>query len=263
MLHVLALLLAASPAADLDAIRSSGTLRVLAVRHLKSDEFFSPGVEGPPGFDFEMLEGFSRLQKLRLEVVTVQGWDELIPALKEGRGDVVAGRFTITEPRKKLVTFTSEVFPSRNVVVTRKPRPRVLNEEQLRKEKVGTIRGTSLAEEVSAARVPPTNVDDSFPPGGLPGGLKNAKVTAVVLGVESAIAAQRYDPELELGAFLGPPRSLAYALRKEDVQLLAALNQYIENVRRTPTWNRLVVKYFGVSAPSILKTARETPVEGQ
>jgi membrane-bound lytic murein transglycosylase F len=257
VLQVLAVLLAASPAADLEAIRSAGTLRVLAVQHHKSDEFFSPGVAGPPGFDYEMLDAFAQFQKLRLQVVTVPGWDELIPALKEGRGDVVAGRFTVTEARQRLVTFTSEVFPSRNVVVTRKPRPPVLNVEQLRKERVGTIRGTSLAEAVSTARVPPANVDDSFPPGGLPGGLKDAKVTAVVLGVESAIAAQRQDPELELGTFLGPPRSLAYAVRKEDTQLLAALNAYVENVRRTPTWNRLVVKYFGVSAPSILRTARE------
>jgi hypothetical protein len=27
-------------------------------------------------------------------------------------------------------------------------------------------------------------------------------------------------------------------------------------VRRTPTWNRLVVKYFGEDAPEILKRAR-------
>jgi hypothetical protein len=28
-------------------------------------------------------------------------------------------------------------------------------------------------------------------------------------------------------------------------------------VRRTPTWSRLVVKYFGEEAPEILKRARE------
>jgi hypothetical protein len=28
------------------------------------------------------------------------------------------------------------------------------------------------------------------------------------------------------------------------------------NLRRTPTWNRLVLKYFGEQAPDILKRAR-------
>ena len=87
--------------------------------------------------------------------------------------------------------------------------------------------------------------------------LKTRAVSAVVLGVENAIAAQREDPALQIGLFLGPLRSLAYAVRKGDAALLAALNDYIENLRRTPTWSRLVVKYFGEAAPEILRKARQ------
>jgi ABC-type amino acid transport substrate-binding protein len=55
---------------------------------------------------------------------------------------------------------------------------------------------------------------------------------------------------------VGPPRSLAYGVRKADTALLQALNEYIDNVRRTPTWSRLVVEYFGAAAPEILRKAR-------
>jgi len=34
-------------------------------------------------------------------------------------------------------------------------------------------------------------------------------------------------------------------VRKDDAALLQALNEYIDNVRRTTTWSRLVVEYFG------------------
>jgi ABC-type amino acid transport substrate-binding protein len=84
-------------------------------------------------------------------------------------------------------------------------------------------------------------------------------VSAVVLGVENAISAQRADPALQLGLFLGPPTSLAYGVRKGDADLLKALDEYIENLRRTPTWSRLVVKYFGERAPDVLKKARMEP----
>jgi len=57
--------------------------------------------------------------------------------------------------------------------------------------------------------------------------------------------------------FLGPPGSLAWGARKGDRALLAALGEYVARVRRTPTWSRLVVKYFGDEAPEILKRARE------
>jgi hypothetical protein len=43
---------------------------------------------------------------------------------------------------------------------------------------------------------------------------------------------------------------------KQDTASAAALNDYIRNIRQTPTWNRLVVKYFGGGAVDILRLAR-------
>ena len=62
---------------------------------------------------------------------------------------------------------------------------------------------------------------------------------------------------MSLGPVLGPSESLAYGVRKEDQGLLAALNQHLQVVRSSGTWNRLTVKYLGDSAPAILKKARE------
>ena len=257
ILAVLIALAASVPAAaaDLADVKARGTLRVIVMPLSATDEFFPMPAGARPGFDRAVLDGFAGLHRIKLEVVPVEGWDNLIPALLQGRGDVIAGRFTVTDTRLKQIAFTSEVFPSRNVVMTRKPHAPVATLEALREEKVGTIRGSSMAEAVRAV-VPASNVDDSFPPGGLPGALEAGKVSAVVLGIESAIAAQRHDPEIELGVFVGPPRSLAYGVRKQDAALLQALNEYVDNVRRTTTWSRLVVEYFGDAAPEILRKAR-------
>jgi ABC-type amino acid transport substrate-binding protein len=252
----LVLLAGAGSAADLPEIRKRGSLRVLAMFDEKRPEFFSKSPD-KPGFDREVLDGFAALQKLKLEVVPVASWDALLPALQQERGDLIAGRFTATEARQQVVAFTHEVFPTRNVVLTRRPRAAVRTIEALRTERVGTIRGTSMAEAIAAAGVPAYNVDDAIPAGGFDDALRSGRIGAAVWGIESAIAAQRDDPELELGMFLGPPRSLAYALRKDRPALLGALNEYVDNLRRTPTWGRLVIKYFGESAPEILKKARE------
>jgi ABC-type amino acid transport substrate-binding protein len=254
--------LAPLPAAsgDLPEVKQRGVLRVLRMDVRADDEFFPlprGGAPAAPGFDREVLEGFASLHRLRLEPVTVSSWDALIPALLEARGDVIAGRFTVTEARQRQVAFTAEVFPTRNVVLTRYPTRVVATLAELRAEKVGTIRGTSMAEAVAAAGVPRDQVLDTITTGRLPEALKTRAVTAVVLGVENAITAQRDDPAIQLGLFLGPPRRLAYAVRKGDAALLAALDEYIENLRRTPTWSRLVVKYFGEAAPEILKKARQ------
>jgi ABC-type amino acid transport substrate-binding protein len=250
------LVLAAVPAVagDLAEVKARGSLRVLAVMLNQDNAFIA--AEAGTGFDREVLEGFCSFHRLRLEVVPLSSWGGLIPALQQGKGDLIAGRFNVTPARRELIEFTTEVFPSRHVVLTRKPHRLVATVEQLKAEKVGTVKGTSMAEAVNDAGVPPGNLDDGIPTGTLPDALRSGRVTAVVLGVENAMIEQRKDPALQLGAFVGPPSSLAYGVRKGDAALLAALNEYISNLRRSPTWNRLVVKYFGGSAIEVLKKAR-------
>ncbi|HWX25325.1 MAG TPA: hypothetical protein VN083_09800, partial [Vicinamibacteria bacterium] len=78
-----------SSARDLSEIRASGSLKVLVVPFETDDEFFSLGSR--PGFDHEIVEGFCNLERLKLEVVPVPAWDGLVPALRSGKGDLIAG----------------------------------------------------------------------------------------------------------------------------------------------------------------------------
>jgi ABC-type amino acid transport substrate-binding protein len=253
---VLSLAVAPLPCAadDLPEIKARGVLRVLGVADDKDDEFLT--TEPGRGLDRELLEAFARLQGVKLEIVNPGAWDALVPALVQGKGDVIAGRFTVTDARKKLIEFTPEVFPTRNVVVTRAPHRVVKTLEELRAEKVGTVKGTSMADAVAAAGVPAGQVDDGVASGRLPDALKAGRVGAIVLGVENAISARRADPGLQVGLFLGSPGALAWGVSRKSPLLLQALSEYVTSARRTPTWNRLVVKYFGAEAPEVLRQAR-------
>ena len=101
-----AALAGAAAAQDLPEIQARGTRRVLAVTSAEQTFFVSDAPRG--GFDWEMLEGFGKLHKVRLELVAVDGWDELVPALLKDRGDLIAGGFTATDPRRKQIAFTAE-----------------------------------------------------------------------------------------------------------------------------------------------------------
>lgn len=252
------LAMALPSAADFDEVKKAGALRVVVNLDRRRPEFFAEPSSARPGFDQEVLRGFTALHRIALRPVFVNGWDALIPALLAGKGDLIAGRFTATDTRRKTIDFTAEVFPYRLVVITRKPRPVVETIEALRRERVGSSRGTIMVEVLEAAGVPASTRDDSIPTGGYVEALKAGRVTAAVWGVESAIASQQEDPDLQLGMFIGPPGSLAYGVRKGDAALLAALNKYIDDLRHSPTWSRLVVKYFGAQAPEILRKARST-----
>ncbi len=259
MRTALATLLLAVPAwaADLAEIQQRGALRVLAIVDEREPEFFSLRSPAAPGLDLEILMGLAKARKVELKVIPATGWASLVPALVEGKGDLVAGRFGATPQRRRFVDFTAEVFPTRSVVVTRRPHAGVRSLDELKLEKVGTIAGTSMYEALLAAGLAPAKIDSTLSSGELSAALRGGKVSAAVWWLEGAIQAQRKDPDLSLGLVLGPTESLAFGVRKEDQSLRAALNQHLEVVRSSGTWNRLTVKYFGDAAPAILRKARE------
>jgi membrane-bound lytic murein transglycosylase MltF len=55
---------------------------------------------------------------------------------------------------------------------------------------------------------------------------------------------------------VGAPGTVAWAVRKEDTALRVALDDYLANMRRSPSWSRLVVQYFGNQALTVLGRAR-------
>ncbi len=253
----LALAVALPAAADWSEIQARGTLRVLMVNDPSSATFFNLDTTSEKkGFDVEILQGFAALHRLKLERVLVAEWPDLVPELLAGRGDLIAGQVTATAARREKAAFTQEVFPSRTVILTRKPTPRVTSLEQLRGMKVGTVKGTSMAEALASA-LGPKGFDDSIATGSVVDAIRSGRLQAGAWGLEDAIRERAKDPELELGIFVGPPDSLAYGARKTDARLLSELDGYISNMRRTPTWSRLVVKYFGEEALLILKRARD------
>jgi len=250
-LAMLALLAESADALDLKEVQQRGTLRVLSVPFSGLPDFLVVN-----SFDLELIEGFARLRKLKLETVTVQSYADLIPALAAGKGDVIACGLTNTEGRRKLVNFSSETFPSSMVVVSRKPHRVIKSLEDLRTEKLGTEKGTSWAQATLDAGVAAASIDDTIPMQDLPAALSSGRITAAVFEVHVAMPAAKRDPQLQIGMFVGQPGSLAWAVRKNDINLSAALNEYLDAVRRTSTWNQLVVKHFGESAPEVLKHSR-------
>jgi ABC-type amino acid transport substrate-binding protein len=203
-----------------------------------------------PGFEREMMEGFARLQGLKLEVVPVRTSDERMATLNRGGGDVIIG-IVDTEPRRQLVAFTVEVIPARHLAVTRKPK--VLNTvEELLHEKVGVVKGTSWAAAAAEAGVPLAKTEFFPDRDVLFAALAEGRITATVMSLSDFTLAARRDPNLVGGPYVGPAGSAAWAVRKPDAQLKAALDDYLTNLRRGPSWSRLVVKYFGEQALTVL-----------
>jgi ABC-type amino acid transport substrate-binding protein len=245
---------ARATATDLPEIKTRGVLRVIAAAEEAPETFSFTGGENP-GLDRELAEGFARLHGLRLEPVKAKTYADRIPGLTRGDGDVIVAIFD-TEDRRKLVDCTVEIMPTHNVAVTMGSRPAVNSLAELKTLKVGAVRGTKPAEETLEAGVPASALQLFSALDEMMQALKSGTIDAVVVPVSELAVASRTTKGLVAGTTVGPTGKVAWAVRKQDTALRAALDDYLTNVRKSPVWSRLIVKYFGDQALQVLGRAK-------
>lgn len=107
---------------DLPKIRKAKILRVL-VTQSKTNFFLDMGTKR--GFEYELLNEYEKFlnkgiqkrhEQTKLVYIPVP-FDNLLTALREGRGDVAAAGLTITPERQKRVDFTDPYIPNVSEVV--------------------------------------------------------------------------------------------------------------------------------------------------
>lgn len=109
---------------DWDGIVKRRVLRVLVV-HSRTFYFVDKGTQR--GLTYEAFKGFEddvnkklKTKALKFHVAFIPvARSDLIPALREGRGDVAAANLTITDARDKLVDFSEPLLTGvKELVVT-------------------------------------------------------------------------------------------------------------------------------------------------
>lgn len=228
------------------------TLRVLVAAD-EMPEMFSFEDSGRPGFEREVLEGFCRIHALRLEAIPVRDFDQIIPMLLRGEGDVIAG-IVDTPERREAIAFSSEMFPVRHLAVSRRPGSPVGREDALREIRVGVIPGTSWEKTAQNAGVPADRRHAFRDADELLAGLRAGKVDAVVMALLDFALAQKRDPDLVAGTFVGPTASAALGLRKDDTRLRQELDGYLQGMRQAR--HHLMFKYLSEEALSLIALAR-------
>ncbi len=228
---------------DLPAIEERRTLRVLT-RNNSMTYFIHRGRQ--LGFEYELLRRFVSEHGLRLEIVIPPHHEDLIPWLVQGRGDVIAAAMTVTPERARRVAFTRPYLEVEEVVVVRAG-DRVERLAELAGRTVHVRRSSAFYPRLVALR---EGVEFEIEPA--PEDVETEEILArvatgewdVAVADSNLLAAElRHGRKLEAAFSLGTGR-LAWAVREDNPELLAALDEYLEAQPGSRFFNVLRRKYF-------------------
>ncbi|MBN2254697.1 MAG: amino acid ABC transporter substrate-binding protein, partial [Deltaproteobacteria bacterium] len=195
----------------------------------------------PDGFDVKSVDWIA--EKMGFKVThKPMDWDGIIPSLKTRKIDLIASGMSVTDKRKQEVNFTIPYWVISQVLVVPKDSTLTVDQVLSKGNKVGVQRGTTEAKWMKENLIQkgknfnlreydsaPLAVED----------VVNGRIVAAAMDDAPAKDAMRKKPVKILGTFGMHEENFAYAVRKEDAELLKMLNEGLEKLMADPYWEEL------------------------
>lgn len=215
----------------LDGGSVDGGQRLRVLVRLFNDGFLPPQAN-PEAAELELLEEFASRHGLTLEKVAVERFDELLPALLVGKGDVVAAGLTVTAARQKLVAFTRPTQVVDELLVMRADAGTVSKPFDLAQRTIAVTNGSAFVETLAkwqdaGVALKVDEIDGAFPPDQLAWEVVRGKRDFTVVDSRRFEAIAHYTQGLAAPLVLAKDRPIAFALRPSDVTLRSQLDSFL------------------------------------
>jgi len=214
---------------DLPELRRRGVLRIL---RLGDGETYLPRAGSPLEISRGLAAELARDLGLEPLFVPVARFEDLIPALIEGRGDLVVENLTVTEERARRVAFSAPVAVAREQVVTRADDEALRGPADLAGRRVALRRSSSFWDSVQALRQRFPGIEIEEAPGSFDidlmlDGVASGSLDVSVVDSNLMDAAQTWHEGLRVAFDLGSNRMIAWAMRREARELRKVVNGFL------------------------------------
>jgi membrane-bound lytic murein transglycosylase F len=230
---------------DLSGLKKRQRLRMIT-RNGAATYYLYRG--SPFGFEYELMQRFARQQGMRLDIVIPDDNESLIPWLNEGRGDVVAAMLTVTPNRTQHASFTRPYFHDEEVVVTRSDDD-VKDIQDLAGRTVFVRKSSSYYRTFLQLRAKVPGLRIKFAPEDMQTDeilqrVDEGSEDVTICDQELLEIEQTYGRKLKGAIPVSGETDIAWAVRKSNPELLAALNRFIKKEYRGLFYNLQKQRYF-------------------
>lgn len=244
---------------DLEAIKEDGVLHAITIYNSTS-YFLYKGV--PMGFEYELLSRLAKNLGLKLKITIAEDIDDLFDMLNNGKGDLIAYGLTITEPRKKLVSFTENHYVTHQALVQRMPdnwrslpgykidKQLISNTLELSNETVWVRENSSYAERIKnleneiGADIPVAHINGNVTTDEIIKMVVDGEIERTVADYNIASINKTYYPILNIDTRVSFSQRIAWAVRQNSPELLKAINRWINKEKKSDDYYVIYNKYF-------------------
>lgn len=214
---------------DLNAIQTRGKLRILI---MPLDDRWLPRNGNSFNAEQEMAIKLAEQLGLQALFINVEKFEDLIPALNDGRGDIIAANLTITSSRKEKIAFTVPLAHSIERIVSRIDDQRISNRNSLNGRSIAFREKSAYQETIEKLKLKQSKIQTKILPGHFSNdqiidSLVNKEIDLTIMDSNILGVLAGYRDDFKVSLALTGERALAWGIRKNNPQLLKVSNQFI------------------------------------
>ncbi|MCE7027717.1 transporter substrate-binding domain-containing protein [Jiella avicenniae] len=240
-------------AADLEAIKSSGTMHVATEDDFHPFEFIEDGK--PSGYDNALLDLVREKAPFEIEQDIIP-WAGILPGVTTGKYDMAVTAVLVNDERKQTLAFTSPVAESTSFYVMKKGQDGIASASDLSGKTVGVQAGSAMLKHLQTfdaklkadggAGIARIVEYQSYPEAYQD--LAIGRTDAVVNTLINVQALVNEKPDVfELGEAVSEPVYIAWATAKGNDALVEYVSSVLLEARKDGTMYELQKKWFGAS----------------
>jgi membrane-bound lytic murein transglycosylase F len=230
---------------DLEALRSSGEL-VLITRN--NGACYYEGPHGPTGFEYELAKAFAEYLGVTLRVHILEEEFEMITALRDGQGHIIAAGFPFGNRSAKLLSLGPGYLDVDQQVVGRRGGPEIKNKKALEAYTLWMTGNSARIEYLEALRrIFPKirwQVLSAYTSEDLLQMVWNRALPLTVVDSNIMAINHPYFPELVKLLTLGEPRQLRWATDSRNTYLNQAIHNWFGRKETRALIEGLVEHYY-------------------
>lgn len=194
------------------------------------------------GFDVALAYAIAEKAKLTLKIVDMD-FDALIPSLNSGKVDLIISGMTITDERKRNVSFSNPYYEAKQVVLVRNNDKSITSKESLGKKKIAVQLGTTgnyIAVDIAGAK----NVVEFKTYDVAILDLRNKKADAIILDEQPAKAFLAKNSFIKKVDIDFDAEFYGIAVKKGNNALLKTINDTLAELKKSGDYEKMLEEYI-------------------